>query len=672
MLFQGKAIECFMEDGNIAQMKFDLQGESVNKFNALTLKELSECLEILRNTKDVKGLLMTSGKDSFIAGADITEFLEHFKKTSAEMEEWIRGTNVVFSGFEDLDIPSVVAINGFALGGGLEICLTSSYRLGSTKASLGLLETKLGIIPGWGGTVRLSRICGADNAIEWIASGKQYSAEDSFKIGVLDGVVEPEKLLDGARDLLKRAIAGELDWRAKQEEKRKPLLLSQTESAMVFETAKGYISGVAGPNYPAPIKAINVIQKGSTLNRDEALTIENKAFVELAKSAVAESLVHVFMGGQSLKKISKGHAKKSREINKAAVLGAGIMGGGISYQSASKGTPTIMKDINQKALEIGMGEATKLLSKLIDRGKIDNKKMAHIISQIKPTLNYDSDFKDTSIVVEAVFENEKVKKSVLAELEEVVNENTILATNTSTLSVTKLGEDLKRPQNFCGMHFFNPVPKMPLVEVIRGEKSNDEAIATTVSYAVKMGKTPIVVNDCPGFLVNRVLFPYFAGFSRLVNDGVDFQRIDKIMEKFGWPMGPAYLMDVVGIDIGNHATKIIEEAYPRMKIEEKTALDVMFENQRLGQKNGLGFYEYTKDKKGRPKKQVNEKVYEMFTPLCKNKVEVSDEEIIDRMMFPMIFECIRCLEVMLPAIKGCFRQSSPGRVLTFFPFRYSL
>ncbi len=242
-------------------------------------------------------------------------------------------------------------------------------------------------------------------------------------------------------------------------------------------------------------------------------------------------------------------------------------------------------------------------------------------------------------------ENPKIKKAVLGELEGQVTDDTIIATNTSTISIDILAADLKRPENFCGMHFFNPVHMMPLVEVIRGAKTSDEAVATTVAYANAMGKNPIVVNDCPGFLVNRILFPYFAGFQKLVAHGVDFQRIDKLMERFGWPMGPAYLLDVVGIDTAHHAQAVMAEGFPdRMKEDGRTSLDVMYDAERFGQKNEKGYYIYVPDRKGKPKKTVDPSVYDMLKPVTAETRELSDEEIVERMMIPMCIETARCLE----------------------------
>ncbi|MDO8501108.1 MAG: fatty acid oxidation complex subunit alpha FadB [Gemmatimonadaceae bacterium] len=646
MKFEGQSIQCSMLDGGIAELRFDLQGDSVNKFNKATLAELGEVLALIKAEPGVKGLLVTSGKDCFIVGADVTEFIDYFKNTEDQLVAWILEVHKLFCTVEDFGFPSVTAINGFALGGGLEFALTTSYRVMSTDTRIGFPETKLGIFPGWGGTVRSSRLTGADNAIEWIAGGEQYAADVALKTGMVDAVVAPDKVREGALHLLGQAIAGKRDWKARRLEKISPLKLNPTETMMAFETAKGFVAGKAGPNYPSPVAAITAMQQGAGRGRDDAIKIEATAFARMAKTPTAANLVTIFLGDQFVGKVAKTMAKTAPKVESAAVLGAGIMGGGIAYQSASRGTPIVMKDIAEKAIDLGLSEARKLLAKRVERGKMTADEMAEVFTRIRPTLSF-GDFKGVDIVVEAVVENEKVKKSVLAEVEGQVKEDAILASNTSTISITRLAEGLKRPENFCGMHFFNPVHKMPLVEVIRGAKSGDRAVATTVSYALAMGKTPIVVNDCPGFLVNRVLFPYFAGFMMLVNEGVDFQKIDKVMEKFGWPMGPAYLLDVVGIDTGHHANAVMAQGFPdRMASTEKTALGMMFEAGRFGQKNGKGFYSYVPDKKGVPKKTVDPEVQGILKPLVRvdNSASITDQDIIDRMMLPLLIECSRCLE----------------------------
>ncbi|CBL44590.1 Alpha subunit of fatty acid oxidation complex [gamma proteobacterium HdN1] len=644
MIYEGKAVSVKALEDGIVELCFDLQGESVNKFNRLTLDDLGAAAEKLGADKSIKGMIVTSAKDVFIVGADITEFTDLFKAPEAELAGWALRANKVFCAIEDLPFPTVTAINGIALGGGLEMCLSTDYRVMSTKAQVGLPEVKLGIFPGFGGTVRMSRIIGVDNAVEWIAAGGQHKPEKAIKDGVVDAVVAPELLKDAAVALVKQCIDGKLDYKARRQEKLDPLKLPPMENMMAFQTCTAAVMGQAGRNYPAPVAAVQVMQQHAAMKRDQALEVEAKGFAKVAKTSVATAMVGLFLNDQAVKKISGKWEKQSKPVKQAAVLGAGIMGGGIAFQSASKGTPIIMKDIRDEALDLGMAEATKLLARRVEKKKMKPADMGKTLSAIRPTLNF-GDFGNVDIVVEAVVENEKIKQSVLAETEALVKEDTILASNTSTISITRLATALKRPENFVGMHFFNPVHMMPLVEVIRGEKSSDAAVAATVAYAKKMGKTPIVVNDCPGFLVNRVLFPYFGGFGMLLRDGADFQKVDKVMEKFGWPMGPAYLMDVVGIDTGVHAAKVMAEGFPeRMQYDYKDASEVMYENKRYGQKNGVGFYKYSKDAKGKPKKEADPATYELIKPVVSASRDFEDQEIIDRLMIPMCLEIVRCVE----------------------------
>ena len=653
MIYQGNAITVQRGDGDIATLTFDLQGESVNKLSSAVIAELEEAVKALQAESGIQGLVLASAKEAFIVGADITEFQGMFGKGAEFLESMLMRVHEIFNAIEDLPFPTVTAINGLALGGGCEVLLTTDFRVMSDTAQIGLPETKLGILPGWGGCVRLPRMIGADNAIEWIAGGTQNRAEAALKMGAVDAVVPGEQLEAAALDILARANAGELDYRARRDEKKQSLKLNPIEQMMAFETAKGYVAGKAGPHYPAPVEAIKVIQKGAGEERARAQAIEAKAFAKLAMTDVAFNLVGLFMNDQVVKKKGSQYEKQARPIRQAAVLGAGIMGGGIAYQSASKGTPILMKDIKEEAIQLGLKEARKLFTKQVERKKLTTEKMAEKLANIRPTLTY-GDFGHVDLVVEAVVENPRVKEAVLAEVEGLVGEETILASNTSTISITRLASSLKRPENFCGMHFFNPVHRMPLVEVIRGEKTSDAAVAATVAYARAMSKTPIVVNDCPGFLVNRVLFPYFGGFSLLMAQGADFQRVDKVMEKFGWPMGPAYLLDVVGMDTAVHAGEVMAEGFPeRMgslggsaegEGEGKSAIQVMFENERLGQKNDKGFYAYEEDRKGKPKKVRDEAAIELVKGVARETREFSDEEIISRMMVPLCLEAVRCLE----------------------------
>lgn len=644
MLYQGETLHLNWLENGIAELVFDAPG-AINKLDTATVASLGKALDILEAQSDLRGLLLSSNKAAFIVGADITEFLSLFNAPAEQLHQWLVFANQIFNRLEDLPVPTLSAINGYALGGGCECILATDFRVATPDARIGLPETKLGIMPGFGGSVRLPRLLGADSALEIIAAGKDIGAQEALKVGLVDAIVEQNKLRNAALGMLQQAISGQLDWRAHRQPKLLPLKLSPIEAAMSFTTAKGMVLQTAGRHYPAPMVAVTTIEAAAKLGRDEALVLETNSFVPLAGSNEARALVGIFLNDQYVKGLAKKWTQQVDAPTQAAVLGAGIMGGGIAYQSALKGVPVLMKDINDKSLTLGMNEAAKLLNGQLERGKINGLKMAQVLSTIQPTLNY-AGIERAQVIVEAVVENPKVKAAVLAEAESLIDENAVLASNTSTIPIGLLAKSLLRPQNFCGMHFFNPVHRMPLVEIIRGAQTSERTIATVVAYASRMGKTPIVVNDCPGFFVNRVLFPYFAGFSLLLRDGADFRQIDKVMEKqFGWPMGPAYLLDVVGIDTAHHAQAVMAMGFPeRMSKDYRDAIDVLFDNQRFGQKNQSGFYRYTQDNKGKPRKEQDTQVDALLAPVSRPQVEFSAQEIIDRMMIPMLNEVARCLE----------------------------
>ncbi|ELN6885927.1 fatty acid oxidation complex subunit alpha FadB [Vibrio alginolyticus] len=645
MIYQAETLQVKEIQDGIAELSF-CSPKSVNKLDLATLESLDKALDALIAHQGLKGLLLTSDKDAFIVGADITEFLGLFAKTDAELDQWLQFANSIFNKLEDLPVPTISVIKGHALGGGCECVLATDMRIGDKTTSIGLPETKLGIMPGFGGCVRLPRVIGADSAMEIITQGKACRADEALKIGLLDAVVDTDALYESALQTLNSAINEKLDWQARRAQKTSPLTLSKLESMMSFTMAKGLVTQKAGPHYPAPMTAVITIEEGARFARNEALDIERKHFVKLAKSEEAKSLVGLFLNDQYIKGIAKKAAKSaSKDTQRAAVLGAGIMGGGIAYQSALKGVPVLMKDIAQASLDLGMTEASKLLNKRLSRGRIDGFKMAGILASITPSLHY-AGIENSDVIVEAVVENPKVKAAVLSEVESHVGDDTVITSNTSTIPINLLAKSLKRPENFCGMHFFNPVHRMPLVEIIRGEHTSDETINRVVAYAAKMGKSPIVVNDCPGFFVNRVLFPYFGGFSMLLRDGADFTKIDKVMErKFGWPMGPAYLLDVVGIDTAHHAQAVMAEGFPeRMGKQGRDAIDALFEADKYGQKNGNGFYSYTIDKKGKPKKTFSESILPVLADVCADKLDFDDQTIIQRMMIPMINEVVLCLQ----------------------------
>jgi len=648
MLYQGDTLSVHWLDDGIAELVFDAPG-SVNKLDTKTVASLGEALSVLEQQPALRGLLLSSAKPAFIVGADITEFLSLFDAPEEKLSQWLAFANSIFNRLEDLPVPTVAAIDGYALGGGCECVLAVDFRIATPTARIGLPETKLGIMPGFGGSVRLPRLLGADSAMEIIAAGKDLDGNSALKLGLVDAVVSSDKLRAAALTVLQDAIA-QGNWQVRRAPKLAPLKLSPIEAAMSFTIAKSMVLQTAGKHYPAPVTAIKTIEAAATLGRDDALKLETAAFVPLAQSDVARALVGIFLNDQYVKGLAKKHSSAAGAPQQAAVLGAGIMGGGIAYQSAWKGVPVMMKDINPQALTLGMTEASKLLNKQLERGKITGAKLASVLTTIQPTLDY-AGFERTDVVVEAVVENPQIKAKVLAETEQHLREDAILASNTSTIPISQLAKALKRPENFCGMHFFNPVPRMPLVEVIRGEQTSEATISKVVAWASKMGKTPIVVNDCPGFFVNRVLFPYFAAFSLLLRDGADFRQVDKVMEKqFGWPMGPAWLLDVVGIDTAHHAQQVMAQGFPsRMQKDYRDAIDVLFDAKRYGQKNGQGFYRWELDNKGKAQKKADAAVDALLEPINQPKRVFSDEEILNRMMLPMLNEVVRCLEEQIIA-----------------------
>ncbi|MGJ8679991.1 fatty acid oxidation complex subunit alpha FadB [Paraglaciecola sp.] len=645
MIYKGNNLKVHLLQDGIAELVFDGQG-SVNKFDQQTVEELEAATQALETTSNISGLIVRSAKPAFIVGADITEFTALFDMPEQDIISWVAKTSQVFNRFEDLPFPTIAAVNGFALGGGCEMALACDFRVADTSTRLGLPEVKLGIMPGFGGSVRLPRLIGADNALEWMTTGKDCKPEKALAVGAVNAVVSPENLEKAALSMLQDAIAGEFDWQAARLEKTSPLQLNTNEAVMSFSTAKAMVAAQAGKHYPAPHMIVNTVAKAAGLERDEALALENQGFATLAKTDEAKAQVGIFLADQLVKSKGKKQAKAAtHSVNQTAVLGAGIMGGGIAYQSAVKGTPVIMKDINQGALDLGLNEAGKILSKGMQKGRVDAKKMAATLNKITPSLEY-SAIKDVDLVIEAVVENPKIKGLVLAETEQNVSDDTIICSNTSTISINQLAQSLEKPERFCGMHFFNPVHRMPLVEIIRGEKTSEQTISAVVAATLKMGKTPIVVNDCPGFLVNRILFPYFAGFSQLLIDGADFVAVDKVMEKvFGWPMGPAFLLDVVGLDTANHASSVMAEGIPeRMQKIKNDPVTLMYTAQRYGQKNAKGFYNHGVDKRGRPNKVAADEAYALLSDHCAGIKDFDTNDIIARVMVPMANEAIRCLE----------------------------
>jgi len=647
-MFKGDNVSLHKIERDFLELNFDSTHSSVNKLDQQTLAELNSAILAAKSAQNIKGMLLSSNKNAFIVGADITQFKQMFDASETEFLESASHINGMMSAIEDLPFPTVVAINGFALGGGLEVCLACDARVMSSSAKIGLPETGLGILPGWGGTVRLPRLSDFATAIEWVTAGQQYKSDAALKAGIVDEVAEPETVKSQALNLLTKMASGQIDYCAIRNRKLSPVNQANKHIQVVASMARDIVIKKTAGHYPAPLKAIDLMVMSSKLSRDKAIEAEAGVFYELSQSSEARALIGLFVGDQFVAKKAKGYAKgldnEVVNITLSGVVGAGIMGGGIAFQSAMKGCPVIMKDIAQPALDLGISEATKLLNKAVSKGKMDANTATTVLSSIKPTLEGEK-LASCEFVVEAVVEHFPVKQSVITSLETQLSSDAVIVSNTSSISINKLAKSLSKPQRFCGMHFFNPVHLMPLVEVIRGENTSNKTIAAVCNHALRLGKKPIVVNDCPGFLVNRVLFAQCFAMELLLQDGVSFQQIDNVMEQWGMPMGPAYLMDVVGLDTILHCYSVMTDGLPERFVKpQKVPTEVLLEHSRLGQKNGLGYYCYEQSSSGRPKKRVDSQTVELLESIAGTSHELDPQKIIERLLLPLAVEMAHCLE----------------------------
>lgn len=639
-VFSGSYFRVVEIESGLLELCLDRRGDKLNMLDAPMTAELGLALDAIGRTTGVRGLLVSSSKDGFLAGAEIQALQALFDETAASVTRFSLDMNRALSRLSDLPVPVVTAINGFALGGGLEFALCSDYRVLAADGRIGFPEVSLGILPGAGGTVRLPRLIGAAAALEWIVGSRTCAAEAARESGVVDAVSEPTALKASAIEWLEKALSGELDWRGRRSLQRGSFALDEARIAPIRQQAQR-----SARHYPAASVVVALIERCASLSRDDSFPQEAAGLAQLIGTPTARALVGILSANQQIRKKSRSQAADGVTVTRAAVLGAGIMGGGVAYTTAVKGIPVLMKDIAQPALDLGLAEARKLLAKQVEIGKLKAAKAEAVLASIVPTLDFDQ-FDSVDIVVEAVVENLAVKQAVLAEVEALARPGTVLASNTSSLSIADIAAKLQRPEDVVGMHFFNPVHLMPLVEIVRGPKTRDAAIAKTVGYALAMGKTPLVVKDCEGFLINRILGAYFTAFLQLLRDGVDFERIDSVMEAWGWPMGPAYLIDVAGIDTLDKALAILGKAYPKvMATDFRTAIQVLAEQKRYGQKSGAGFYQYQADTKGKPKRSADPRVRELLKPFQNtNTFEISDRQIVERMMYAMILEAGRCLD----------------------------
>ncbi len=657
-----------VNEESIAIITFDLPDEKINKFSQRVMDELKELIIELKGRSELKGSILVSGKDNiFIAGADLKELASI--QSEEDARKVITEGHKVFTEWSKLPFPTLAAINGACLGGGLEFALAFDYRIATTnpKTMLGFPEVKLGIIPGWGGTQRFTRLVGPYLAIEAVCSGKNIYTMDAYDMGLVDHFTSLESLVDQAVSFLKDQLTHP-DWKERRKELSGPLLLSDDQNLFTFGLARAYIQGETKGHYPAPIIALDTIEEGISLSLEEGLKIEIENFLPLKVNDVSRNLMNIFFMSEGLKRETgtKNKDIKAHEIKGMAVIGAGIMGGGIATANIYKDISVLLKDISQDRIEVGVGQALKLLGDRVKKNRMTQKEMDIKLTHLTGTLS-DSSLQDVDLIIEAVVEDQGIKEKVFKGLAQHMSDKAILASNTSTISITKLSESVKSKENFVGLHFFNPVHKMPLVEVIRGKDTSDETVVTVVQYAKRIGKTPIVINDGAGFLVNRILLPYLNEATLLIEDGVDFKTLDKVMTRFGMPMGPLTLLDVIGIDTAYKAGSVILKAFPDRVVDSKV-LNALDQAKRLGQKNGLGFYKY---KKGKTKAIPDETAYEPLKNLIQSRKSYSKEELLDRMTLPMILEATRILE---DGIASSVRDVDMGMIMGtgFPPFRGGL
>jgi 3-hydroxyacyl-CoA dehydrogenase/enoyl-CoA hydratase/3-hydroxybutyryl-CoA epimerase len=640
-----------VEPDGLALLVFDTPGEKVNKFSTPVMKELERVLDGLANRSDVKALLLLSAKPGvFIAGADVNEIAKADRNADPEM---IRGGHRTFNKLANLPFPTVAAIDGACVGGGCETVLSMDWRLisDSRKAQIGFPEIKLGILPAWGGTTRLPRMIGLANGLDVILAGKVLDGKRAKRIGLVDEVVPQAILEDWAKQFArgkfgskKRANAGPGGGPARVRERAlAERLLEGPGKGIVFSKARQSVLKETKGHYPAPLAALSVVEKGFNRPFAEALELEVEGVGSLIGTPVMRSLMGLFFRMEEVKKETgvealggEGAKAKPRKISRVGVLGAGVMGGGIAQLAADKGFPTRMKDIKPEALALGYAQAARIWNDKLKKRRMTRAEFAGKMALLSGSLEY-TGFEGCDITIEAVLEKMAVKQAVLADWEHVAPPTAIFASNTSTLPINEIAAKAEHPERVVGMHFFNPVHKMPLVEVIYGRKTDPEVTATVFDLAKKMGKTPVVVKDSPGFLVNRILGPYIGEAARLLLEGNSMESIDKAMRAFGMPVGPIELLDDVGIDVAAKAAGTMAAAFPA-RMPADPALDKLVALGRIGRKAKKGFYFYEKDRRGGP----DQAVYGELGVSSPSK-NLSSSEIQERLVLPMINEAAHCL-----------------------------
>ncbi len=637
-----------VEDSDIAVLTLADPRGSANVLSRAVLEELEKHLNDLEKRSDLAGLVIRSGKPGvFIVGADIREFLENINAPKAQIVEMCNRGRKLFQRLSKMPFVTLAAIEGQCVGGGAELSLWCDRRIMSndSKAMYGFPEVKLGLLPGWGGTVRAPRVVGLSNAIEMITSGESIDAKAAAAMGLISDLVPTAQLLPAAIAVI-RAEQKSGEWKRDRLQWDQPIDISDTELGFLGATASAMIQGQTGGQYPAPAAALELMLGTAGVDANAAGEEEAKGMAALFGGPVNKALINIFFLTDRNKK-DTGIERRDitpKPIKSVAIVGAGIMGQGIAAASLKRNLNVVLNDAVPAAISAGMQKILEDVSYDKEKRGPDAAKAVKFAGMINPA-TVDAEMAPCDLVIEAIIENPEAKKALYARLESQLSKDAILASNTSTIPITKLAEGLQRPERFCGIHFFNPVRKMPLVEVIRGAKTSDETVAAAVAYAKNIGKSPIVVNDGPGFLVNRLLGPYMSESLEMLCDGAEIKSIERAVKEFGMPMGPITLYDVVGLDTALYAGRVMSEAFPdRVAGGAQQILSAMVKAGRLGQKSGAGFFAY-KDKSGRG--TPDPAAGEIIKSCARKQEKFSSEQIIARMFLPMVLEATRILEAKI-------------------------